>query len=399
MHRHPIRFFIAIILTSSLSIPCALASPTGLLGAMLGWMSGQPAPSFPAFSLEPSPRAESWELDLSLQNNLMDELGPWIAQGGLTVNQWLASGDALKLNGIVNPAPPKRLQGGGFSYSTPWQGMTLAISGQVLGFNSGLFPDGDKIKDRYYMASLSLQKDLVSNTHFLWQANVGFIYEKVTEEKDNAGRLFGQKTEDLRILTLGTTLNFADNLGGITQLNAGIRKGLHTLGAKKTGDFAQGASLGFTTFVGDLSRLQSLGGPLSAYFLIRGQYSRQPLFSVETFDWGGGPYVNAYPIDTLSGDSAFEAKAEVRWDIPTKSLPLHHMQLYTYIDYGSIWLNISPRGSSHKNWATGSGIGIRMTLPHGLKAFGEYAIPLRKHVYDMVYKNKFFVGISYQHSW
>lgn len=211
--------------------------------------------------------------------------------------------------------------------------------------------------------------------------------------------MFGQKTEDLRILTLGTTLNFADNLGGTTQLNAGIRKGLHALGAKKTGAFTQGASLGFTTFVGDLSRLQSLGGPLSAYFLIQGQYSRQSLFSVETFDWGGGPYVNAYPIDTLSGDSAFEAQAEVRWDLPTKSLPLHHMQLYTYIDYGSIWLNLSPQGSAHKNWATGSGIGIRMTLPHGLKAFGEYAIPLRKHVYDMVYKNKFFVGISYQHSW
>lgn len=167
MPRHPIRFFIAIILTSSLSIPYTLASPTGLLGAMLGWMSAQPAPYFPPSSLELSPRAESWELDLSLQNNLMGELGPWIAQGGLTVNQWRASGDVLKLNGIVNPAPPKRLQGGGFSYSTPWQGMTLAISGQVLGFNSGLFPDGDKIKDRYYMASLSLQKDLVSNAHFL----------------------------------------------------------------------------------------------------------------------------------------------------------------------------------------------------------------------------------------
>lgn len=183
------------------------------------------------------------------------------------------------------------------------------------------------------------------------------------------------------------------------QLNAGIRKGLHILGAKKTGAFAKGASIGFTTFVGDLSRLQNLPGPMSAYFLMRGQYSRQSLLSIETFDWGGGPYVNAYPIDTLAGDSAFEAKAEVRWDIPVKSLPLRQGQLYTYIDYGTIWLNISPRGSSHKNWATGSGIGIRMTLPYGFKAFGEYAIPLRKHVYDTVYKNKFFVGISYQHSW
>lgn len=139
--------------------------------------------------------------------------------------QWLTSGDTLQLSSIINLAPPKRLQGGTISYSAPWQGLTLELSGQILGFNSGLFPDGDKIRDRYYMASLSLQKEILRTKHFLWQANAGFIYEKVTEEKNNTGRLFGTKTEDLRILTLGTTLNFADDFGGTTQLRTLCIKG------------------------------------------------------------------------------------------------------------------------------------------------------------------------------
>lgn len=62
-----VRFFKVIILTSALNTAPVLASPTGLLGALLGWMSAQPDPSFPVASTDPSP----WNLDLSLQNNLL----------------------------------------------------------------------------------------------------------------------------------------------------------------------------------------------------------------------------------------------------------------------------------------------------------------------------------------
>jgi hemolysin activation/secretion protein len=121
-----------------------------------------------------------------------------------------------------------------------------------------------------------------------------------------------------------------------------------------------------------LLRLQHLGGPLSAYFYLNGQFASQNLDSSEKLSLGGATGVRAYPQGEAAGDEGYLATLEVRWSLPSTSQITP--QLVAFADIGEVTRDREPfaPGDNHRR-LSGAGIGFNIGKPESFQVRAAWA--------------------------
>ena len=113
---------------------------------------------------------------------------------------------------------------------------------------------------------------------------------------------------------------------------------------------------GYGKLTFELSRLQTIAGPLSLYGDIRGQIASKNLDISEKMELGGAYGVRAYPEGEAYGDEGYLASLEARWRLPPWRLP-GQLQAIGFVDTGAVYSAKSPWFVG-PNRATRSGAGV-----------------------------------------
>jgi hemolysin activation/secretion protein len=157
----------------------------------------------------------------------------------------------------------------------------------------------------------------------------------------------------LRGFRLKADGDWADRFLGINQVNVTYSQGIHGLGSSANNSNADLSSpfdpnpgklsnpagrVDFEKIEATLSRTQPLFGPVSAFGAVYGQYAFNPLLVPEQCGYGGRFFGRAYDPSQLLGDHCFEAITELRYDLPKFAPAVSQAQLYTFADYGKLWL-------------------------------------------------------------
>lgn len=135
---------------------------------------------------------------------------------------------------------------------------------------------------------------------------------------------------------------------------------------------------GFNKLQYTLSRLQTVGGPLSLYGSLRGQVATDNLDASEKMELGGAYAVRAYPEGEAYGDEGYVATVEARLALDqwTASLP-GQFQLIGFVDAGEVDFAHDPwfAGSNHARrsgvgagvvWSRLDDLFVRVTYAHRL---------------------------------
>ena len=132
---------------------------------------------------------------------------------------------------------------------------------------------------------------------------------------------------------------------------------------------------GFNKLQYAVSRLQTVGGPLSLYGSLRGQMATDNLDPSEKMELGGAYAVRAYPEGEAYGDEGYVATIEARLALDewTASLP-GRFQLIGFVDAGEVDFAHDPwfAGSNHAR-RSGVGAGLVWSGPDDLFVRVTYA--------------------------
>lgn len=174
--------------------------------------------------------------------------------------------------------------------------------------------------------------------------------------------------DHLRPLGVGITYNFTDRWYGANLFYADIRQGLPILGYTSNTNpqtaltSRPGGRGDFTKIDMQLNRLQAIAGPLSAYIQIRGQWAFNPLLAAEQFAFGGPILGRGYDVAELIGDRGFAASVELRFDLAVNYYYINVLQIYSYIDTGTIWNYLQVGGVPRRLSGTAAGFGTRFYM-------------------------------------
>ena len=139
-----------------------------------------------------------------------------------------------------------------------------------------------------------------------------------------------------------------------------------------------GADGRFDVLQTQLLFLRSFGRSGRAELLVRasGQFTNDPLMSIEKISIGGFDTVRGYPENFFVRDNGFAASLEVRLPLPgAGAVPNpRHLTLVPFIDYGRSWDEVdtdtisSTRDTSDPNSITGVGLGLLWQPVRGFSA-------------------------------
>ena len=196
-------------------------------------------------------------------------------------------------------------------------------------------------------------------------------------------------TDHLRTLRFGLNYDLSDSWYGSNSASAHVEQGLEILGAtpisRSTSGFTSrfGGSGHFTKMEVMLSRLQQFGASrYSAYLLIKGQYSLEPLLATEQFGFGGAQAAlgRGYDSAEIIGDRGLAGSFELRMNLTPEKPLLQAAQLYMFYDAGVIWNAKNVVDQLKKQSATSAGVGSRFYFTKNLSGNLLWAQPLTRQV-------------------
>jgi hemolysin activation/secretion protein len=194
--------------------------------------------------------------------------------------------------------------------------------------------------------------------------------------------------DHIRPVQVGVTATIIDSWRGNNLLSFNVKKGINFLGAttdtaptattSRPGGSADYVKLNFQT-----SRLQQLFWRVSAFGVLQGQYTFQPLLTSEQFSFGGSQIGRGYDTAEIIGDRGMAGSAEVRMDYFPGQMLLQTLELYYYYDAGVIWNIKFNSGVKMKASATSTGFGARFSLLKYIFGNLMFTQPLTKQVAAM----------------
>ena len=322
----------------------------------------------------------SVEASASLDNRGSRYLGPEEATASLFLNNLVGRDDQTQLrvsNTIFNPS---EMLFGEVRHTEPvgTEGTTIMFAA-----NKVRTEPGDNLKPLDIVGdsgafSVTATHPFIRSRRTNWFVTSDFTFRNV--EVDTLGAsLYKDKT---RVLTLGTSYDFVDNLAGINKLEANIGHGFNF----DTGEGADARSRAngntdFTKMTGRVTRVQPIYGPFSLYGSASGQYAYQALLASEEFTIGGSEYGSAYDSAEISGDSGVAARAELQYNQSVNNQYIQQYQIYTFYDIGKVWNRDAVTGTEDSEDSLSSaGIGARLNLLNSVTAGVEGAVPLTRDV-------------------
>ena len=202
----------------------------------------------------------------------------------------------------------------------------------------------------------------------------------VKQLEDSIGIVSSMSEKQVEVATLGFSGDSRDGLGsgawneysaglsvGVLDIQSPIERAADALTSRSDGDFSK--------LSGSVARLQSLGGPLSLYALLRGQIAFDNLDTSEKIGLGGAYGVRAYPEGEAYGDQGYVATLEARLLVSrwARTLP-GELQLIGFLDAGEVDYAANPWSSgSNSAHRSGFGAGFAWAGPHDLIFKASYA--------------------------
>jgi hemolysin activation/secretion protein len=180
--------------------------------------------------------------------------------------------------------------------------------------------------------------------------------------------------------------DWADRFLGINQVNVTFSQGIHGLGSTDNADLSAtsvnspppsrlSGRVDFEKIEATLSRTQPIYGPFSAFGSIYGQYAFTPLLVPEQCGYGGRFFGRAYDPSELLGDHCLEGVVELRYDVPKFAPSVDQVQIYTFADYGRLWL-LAPASNDLSFGTQGNFIAASAGLGARLAVLGHYTADL-----------------------
>lgn len=200
--------------------------------------------------------------------------------------------------------------------------------------------------------------------------------------KDDIGLVSLDSRRDSQALSVGLRGDARDGFGGgWTAVSISGTTGNLDIGnpAERLADSLAGRTGGsFGKVQFSLTRLQTLGGPLSLFATVRGQAAFDNLDSSEKMELGGAYGVRAYPEGEAYGDEGYVATLEARLALDrwTRSAP-GAFQLFSFVDTGEVRFVHDPWSpGSNSARRHGAGVGLAWMGPGDLTARVTYAARL-----------------------
>ena len=263
-----------------------------------------------------------------------------------TVNNISGSGDKLFAGGMLSN---ENLHNYNFGYELALgsHGSRLGISYSQMDYTLGdYFAALDAVgqaKTLSIYGSTPLQNTAARHLSIIY----GFDNRRLKDEIRAFSTFFDTTTEkDSNSLHLGLVGNIREQ-GTYTGYSALYYAG-NLRYDDKTNPLTEGS---FQKFTADINHLRRLGNVTSLQLNFHSQLASRELDSSEQFSLGGANAVRAYPQGEASGDSGYQATAELRYTTPVPNLTFA-----TFIDWGEVTLSKSY--GQHRN-LVGWGLGVQ----------------------------------------
>ena len=325
-----------------------------------------------------SPAVEPVESYASLDNWGSRSAGPIRLRNRIALNDVVRAGDQLSFRTTLTPFDLRELATLGGDYSVVLgRGGTVASAGgsytrvQPGGRYSRLDLDGRSVSGN---VGLSHPVIRAAETN-LW-ASLDLSLRDSEQDRD------GGLVRDDRVASVSLGLNgYTLVAGGWMSGRVTFRQGLDVLGATKAGDPLASRRSGSGVF----SKAEAYADwtvPVAPRVSVRlageGQVASRALLSSEEFGIGGPRFGRAYDYSERRGDNGVTGMAELRYQIPGRAGPLHDVQLYGYVDGGTVNNLRSTSGGG----LVSTGGGIRFDLGPVFDAELEAGVPLNKDRFE-----------------
>ena len=208
------------------------------------------------------------------------------------------------------------------------------------------------------------------------QANLALRAALTASDNGSDSVATSAATEDnYRALRIGAAADYADEVGGITMLDAELARGLTVFGATEA---APGylPDPEFTKLSLYAARLQSLRADCSLLFAATFQHSGDALATAEQLGLGGDTFLRAYDPSEVIGENGYAAKVELRYNL---ALGRALTTLYAYADRGAVRRK-QAIGPDLRYPLSAAGLGVRFSGPARIKGYLEVAKPLHRIV-------------------
>ena len=142
-------------------------------------------------------------------------------------------------------------------------------------------------------------------------------------------------------------------------------------------------------------RMQSMAPSWNLLGAASWQYSFDKLLASEEFGVGGSQYGRAYDSSEITGDHGIAFKVELQkafrpaWDY------LSDFQLYSFLDYGSVWNKVQTSTGAKRQDLTSMGLGMRLNVTDSISGYLEMNKPVSDNVAAEGNKDpRFFFSLS-----
>jgi hemolysin activation/secretion protein len=256
-------------------------------------------------------------------------LGREQLRGEVSAYGLFRDGDRTDINGLAS-VDFKRVKNIGLAHSTPIgaDGMRLSLSAGYLQTQPKQFP----IKGEAKTAGISLSYPIIRG----YRRNL--TVSASVDGLNSDAAVFGAMASSDRTRAARVALGYS-NVSEKRVISAGFTasQGIDMLGARSLGGISD---LGFAKVNGRVTLDQQVNKRAVLRTRAAGQYSRDRLAASERFAIGGADFGRAFDGAILSGDRGFGGLAELAYR-PKLPKSLGSSEVYSFIDYGKIW--IEPR--------------------------------------------------------
>lgn len=346
------------------------------------------------------------EVGITADNHGSRFTGQERLRADLAVNNVSGAADVFRAS-VLQTFNPTNGTYGLLNYERP-----VGAPGHAVGFgvSSNTFDVGD------FLSSLGIDGEVyIANLYYDWgfvrsrRKNLYFTVDlsakRAIQERQGV-ELF---RDEILVLTPEFSFDTTDGWGG-----GGINQGTIQLGIgdvdgdpptptsrrDENGEFVQGS---FQKLVVYLARLQSLTRNQSLLLRLQGQYSPDPLVSVEQFAIGGPYTVRAYPTAEFLGDSA--AFGSIEWIINAPGFANarafgnrtwgEFFQVSVFVDGATAKLNDLRFAQEDSVDLSGAGLGLQFSLPGTFLARVDVASPITSRDPSDDRDPQYWVSIGY----
>jgi hemolysin activation/secretion protein len=311
-------------------------------------------------------------------------LGPYEITGAVFANDVFSTAGRLGLMAVVTPDDKPEMAYGAITYNVPLNASGLRL--YALASHTETEP-GDILatlgtKGRATTLEADLSYPVIRSRDLNLVVSGGIASRDSRSQDDLISPLYN---DHVRAVDFGVQANALDTWGGYSTLNLNFTQGLDAFGATTSSDANKSrvnADGQFSRLNLEVTHLQPLITNVSLLLGATGQTSfGASLLSSEQFGLGGTYYGRGFDPSELTGDKGLAGKAELRWDAyRSDDQMLSSVQLYTFYEGGTVWLESPLPGEEERSSLASAGIGARLVAFNSTNISVEFAQPLTRDV-------------------